>query len=164
MDVAVLIAFPCVFLIFNIVYWAAFHLWGQKFTKTAIVEGCGVLTSLSHTLRYAACCWAAFSSYSHNGLVFCIGIKNQAEATIFFLTFPSESQLFFFPIWFCIVKMYQIWETSTNKSKKALCFKMVLTFQCSNKIFKWSQKVFPTKFAFSLEFKRILKCRIHRPK
>ena len=26
MDVAVLIAFPCVFLIFNIVYWAAFHL------------------------------------------------------------------------------------------------------------------------------------------
>lgn len=27
MDVAVLIAFPIVFLIFNIVYWAAFHLW-----------------------------------------------------------------------------------------------------------------------------------------
>jgi hypothetical protein len=26
MDVAVLIAFPIVFVIFNIVYWAAFHL------------------------------------------------------------------------------------------------------------------------------------------
>ena len=30
MDVAVLIAFPVVFLIFNIVYWAAFHLWKNK--------------------------------------------------------------------------------------------------------------------------------------
>ena len=33
MDVAVLIAFPIVFLIFNIVYWAAFHLWTLKQTK-----------------------------------------------------------------------------------------------------------------------------------
>ena len=30
MDVAVLIAFPVVFLIFNIVYWAAFHLWKEE--------------------------------------------------------------------------------------------------------------------------------------
>ena len=33
MDVAVLIAFPVVFLIFNIVYWAAFHLWEKKQMK-----------------------------------------------------------------------------------------------------------------------------------
>lgn len=31
MDVAVLIAFPVVFLIFNIVYWAAFHFWFRSF-------------------------------------------------------------------------------------------------------------------------------------
>ena len=103
MDVAVLIAFPCVFLIFNIVYWAAFHLWGQKFTKTAIVEGCGVPTSLSHTLCYAACCWAAFSSYSHNGLVFCIEIKNQAEETTFFFLLFLINPNYHFPSWFWIV-------------------------------------------------------------
>ena len=61
--------------------------------------------------------------------------------------------------------------------KKSVLF---LKFHCLNKFFKWSQKVFlavgqnnfrnkipfqlPSKFAFSLEFKRILKCRIHRPK
>ena len=129
-----LVFFPVLFLIFNIVYWAAFHLWGQKFTKTAIVEGCGVPTSLSHTLCYAACCWAAFSSYSHNGLVFCIGKHQGWSNNIIFLLFLLNPN-YFFPIWFWIVLMYQIWESFRNKFINHSVTKIVLTFCCSNKLF-----------------------------
>ena len=63
----------------------------------------------------------------------------------------SNSHLFF-QIWILIVLLHYIWETSRNKLlKKHSVSKIVLTFHCSNKLFKWSQNV--CKFStFSLEF------------
>ena len=42
-------------------------------------------------------------------------------------------------IFFNIVLIYEIWDTSRNKYKSILSPNIVLTFHCLNKLFQWSQ-------------------------